>query len=743
MFALSRLSTSEVFHCQPWGWSPKAGIPPELRSNKKLRDKFMNDPTTEWNIYSGWEGLNGNLRISRKKADSEENPPHKLHGLVIDFDTKMTEEEVLAGISRLAPLVPNFYERSLSGKCHLVWTFSKPIVISGFPLAEAFLAVAAEKLQPANALAGFDKAFFNPSIYYTNSGEWREIHDRGLSSGLLLGWLIEASEKLDWKGNGYCVPLTVVHDELMKNPDFAGSEWASKDFQLGVQGPTWWIPGSTSPKSAVVKESGMFTYSAHASRNFFSWADLLGFSFVDQFRSNQIGQAVEGIYFDGRAFWRELSRGDWKPWTKDDILHFLRIKRGLSPRTPKGEDHSELDRAYQHIQDHGNVEGAAPFVFRPNGAITVYSKPFLNTHNSRVLQPAPDKVTWGPSGPMPWLSQFFGPPSTVSTSETEARFFQGDVIALDSFISWLAYYYRTAFELNLLSGHNMFVSGPVNIGKTFLNRQIVGELMGGFRIAEDYLMGEDAFGSELFGVAHWVVDDNAVTTSAARQRKWSEMVKRMAANRTFRYHEKFRTAQMVEWMGRVFSTFNADEGSSQIIPDLERSILDKIQLYQTVKRPTVSFLPSHEMNELLTRELPHFARFLLDWSTPEHCVLRRESGDIDWRFGGVKPWHEPALIQTANHSSRTSGFVEILDDWKTDYFSALNEGKRTDDRITTWRGSAFQLRKELCSSSPATQDALRGEGVGDISRLLGQLRAKGYNIGIEDAGDIRYWTLHA
>jgi hypothetical protein len=739
---LENLSSQPTLPGQPWNWRPEKPAPDAVRANKSLRDKWINDPVTKWCCYSVWEGLNENARISRPKGDADGNPPHKLYGIAVDFDCKVTDEEISGGLSRLTPLLPNYIERSMSGKVHMVWLFAKPIVVAGWDLAEAFLAVVEEKLRLRGCLPNFDDAHYNnPAIYLTATEDWFEVHPEPISSALCSAWLMDASQKVNWKGLGYNVPLEAVHAELLKNPEFANSEWANIEFKIDAQGPSWFVPGSASPKSAVVKESGMFTFSQHAAKNFYSWGDLLGYSFVDQYRAMHVGNAVEGVYFDGRVFWRELTRGCWKAWSKDDTIHYLRVTRGLSARTNKGENSSELDLAYQHIQEHNNVDGAAPFVFKKNGLITVDGAPFLNIHTATVLPPSPDLTVWGPGGGFPWLSQFFGAPSTVSIEESLPRIFRGGVKPLDHFLSWLAHFYRTAYELKLQSGCNIFISGPVNIGKTFLNREIIGRLMNGCREAEQYLMGEDNFGSELFSVAHWVVDDNAVGVSDARRRRWSEAIKKMAANRTFVYHEKFRNRQQVQWEGRVLATLNADEGSSQLIPDLERSLLDKIHLYRTVDQPTVKFEKTDEMNEILNRELPFFARWLLSWQTPEHCVQRRPNGDIDYRFGGVAPWHDPALVQHANHSSSTSGFHEILASWAREHFRIENESRKGDP-ITCWTGTAFELRRAMASSDPTALEALRSTDVNRMSQLLLQLKTKGYPIEVEDRDGLRYWTIH-
>lgn len=744
---LKNLSSTAIFTGKPWEFKFTGEIPEEIRKNKLARDRWINDPSTDWQCFSGWEGLVGSQRlnvrgINKDGTDKEENPPLLCHGFVADYDAKLSEEEIASGFERLAPLLPNYYSRSLSGNCHLLWLFEKPVKIGSYDLAKEFLQIIAQKTGIPTALPKFDDAFYLPGKYYTNGGTWFEVKPEPISYGTGIGWAVAASQKVDYSERGYNVPLNIVKEHLLKNPKFA-SLWDGIEFQLGAQGPTWFVEESTSPKSAIVKEAGMFTFSSHAPKEFYSWSDLLGPKVVEEYKANHIGNAVAGVYYDGRMFWREITRGDWKCFSKDDILHFLRVSRGLSDKVQKGERGSEVDLAYEFLIDHHNVDGAAPFVFKPNGLLTVSGKPFLNIHTARVLRPVDQPVEWGHPDHFPFISQFLGTPGIVDKNNDLPRFFRGGYQALDTFISWLAHFYRSGYELDLRSGHNIFVSGPVGVGKTLLNREIIGGVMQGSREAKEYLMGDDPFGAELFSVAHWVVDDGTMSTSISAHRRWGEMIKRMAANKTFRYHEKFRTPLQVDWQGRVVSTLNNDEESARLLPDLDRSLLDKIDLFQTTDNRTVDFPESAKIREILDNELPYFARFLLQWKTPQHCLLYRsgDSGPVDYRFGGIKPWHDPSLVQHANQSSRTAGFVEILDDWKKEYFKTVNETKSGSERIVTWTGSAFQLRKMMCAN-PATQDALRGTDNGDIGRQLSQLKAKGYALESHEDGDIRYWTIH-
>ena len=75
--------------------------------------------------------------------------------------------------------------------------------------------------------------------------------------------------------------------------------------------PTFWVPESISPLSAIVRENGVQTFSAHAHKPFFSWPELLGAEWVKQFEDGKTGAAIEGIKFDGRSFYVRKPCGRW------------------------------------------------------------------------------------------------------------------------------------------------------------------------------------------------------------------------------------------------------------------------------------------------------------------------------------------------------------------------------------------------------------------------------------------------
>jgi hypothetical protein len=264
------------------------------------------------------------------------------------------------------------------------------------------------------------------------------------------------------------------------------------------------------------------------------------------------------------------------------------------------------------------------------------------------------------------------------------------------------------------------------VGKSFLNSEIVGRLVGGSTRAERYLLGADQFGSECFSVGHWMVDDAVFTISAATQRCFSEMIKQMAANPRHKSHEKFKMPCDVEWQGRIVVTMNDDPYSLRGLPLMDGSIDDKVSFFRAVDKPPIVFPDKEELLQIIARELPHFAQYLLDFEIPEEC-----EGSARY---GVQNYHEATMRKTAERSSSTASFLEILEGWIKVYFTVNADAQQ-------WKGTTVELLREL-SKDPLTQSITRGYQAQDISRGLMALRHQGHKIEYTDSeGLTRKWTI--
>lgn len=693
----------------PWEFVP-GSIPEPVRKDKGFRDLWINSAKTAHHCYSLFDGFSPTQRVTK------ENPPQVMLGLAVDYDCPVTPQQAAEGWGRVKR-PPTHWEVTLSGNGRGLWMFQEPIRVPGYEFAGKFCAFLADKLNARLVAPGVDEnALTTPNRYYTNSGVWLDTQGQPIEQDLLVGWLVEFSGAWNFasKDYGVEVPLEKAAELLSgKYPRF--TDWPT-DFSLNSQGPSFWIDGSTSPKSAIVRATGIQTFAAHANRAFYSWEDLLGKDAVESFRATQLGAAVVDVFFDSKHYFRPIADGRWKAFTKEDLVQFLRTSRGLSQKMDK-TGVSQIDRAIAYIHDHHYINGAAPFAFRPTGQIRVNGEPILNISTKTVLTPQQEPAAWGKDGGFEFISSFL-----------DALFDPAD--QKEVFIAWLHVFYKSAYEKRPHSGHSVFLAGGPSVGKTMLSRGILAGLMNGFADAGDYLLGKDGFGSELFDNGLWCVDDSEGTVSAAHHRKFSEIVKRMSANNTFRWHAKFRVPMMVQWCGRVLVTLNRDEESVRLIPDLSITILDKTMLFKAKEKHDTFRFPrggAEAVSAILDRELPAFARWLLDYRIPEELI-----NDRDPRFV-IKPYHDPDLVNTALQSSTVNAFAEILHEWKRNHFET--------EKGDSWEGTTFQLHK-LLHADPTATAALRTYSLDSVQRALSALKNRGdASLSCRDVNGMRLWRV--
>lgn len=715
-------------------WEFQGPIPDEVRSyaGRTARTEWINSRDTHHNCFFAFEGTNPNLRISKGASDDDSNPPYKLVALIADYDAPITSiQSVNEAMARVAPFAPNYMGRSLSGNAHFIWLLEAPVLVPSRAFAVHFLSYILTQTKIESLHVCFDKGHFtDPARALTNGCDWQCLSaDRRISSSVLNGWLAEAGHKFLWSqtsGHGIEIPLDIVEGALReKYPNFK-DVWPG-EFVLGAQGPTFWVPQSTSPMSAIVRETGIQTFAAHATRPFYTWSDLLGATFVKNYKTKSLGDAVKGIYHDGKSYFRQLPGGLWRAVGKDDLRDHLNATGGLNTRKLKGTP-SECDLAIQHVQNYAPIDGAAPFAFKPQGIIHIHRRPFLNTFTGSVLNPAEGEVVWGAAGQFPWVSNFFAGPSGTPTTPHNGFFADTetpDVHQLVYFLAWLKRLYGSAHALDLQSGQNVILVGDQSRGKTFLSNALLGRLLGGAIDARDYLMGDDSFGGHLFERALWTIDDAVMNSSLSTHKKFSEMMKKMSANKTFQFHMKFRTPLQVDWQGRVFVTTNTDAESMRVIPDLDRSNLDKLMLFLANGTAEPGFRTMGENHATLDAELPYFARWLLDWTPPQEVMSDNP------RYG-VKSYHENALVRSAGYSSRSAGFRELIDDFLSQLFAA-------EPKTTEWRGSATKLYRRI---GELLGDAvLRSYSSDDFTRRLAGLHATGYPVTYEDGSSTREWIF--
>jgi hypothetical protein len=205
--------------------------------------------------------------------------------------------------------------------------------------------------------------------------------------------------------------------------------------------------------------------------------------------------------------------------------------------------------------------------------------------------------------------------------------------------------------------------------------------MGGCQDAQKYLLNTDQYNDKLFQVALWTVNDAVAPSDSRSQSTLSQTVKHIIANDSLIYRPMYGSGGDLEWLGRPVLTMNNDPESMKLFPHTDNNILDKLMLLLMQRIP----VPGWEMtDEQIEAELPFFGAFLRDWPYPVYTLPPSP------RFG-VAAYAHPDLLETAQSTSPTASFEELLSLWRNEWFAAGGAGEGT----ASWTGSPTQLMQAI------------------------------------------------
>jgi len=717
MLHLQNLSSLELVEGPaPWEFGPEnlENVPAVCLKDKTKRDAWANLPATRWYMWSMYEGTNPRLRVRTdgKTNDGEDNPPVSQWCVAVDADVPLTPEEAIKYVGAMKGYKPAWFEQTLSGHGRFVWLFKVPVKHVSREFVKYFMSRIGELLE-LNLIPGIDQpALTEPGRYFTNGARWTKLSDDAIPEEALVGFTLKVAEKFNWerKELGKAVSLEAVAEECRRRyPKFA--EWPG-EFKDSAQGPTFWIDGSTSPKSAIVHLTGMHTFSAHATKGFYPWSEIVGAKFVEDTENKTMGNAVKDIFYDGQRFFLRDASGLWRDESRESIRLALHVAHGLSTRGKQGQA-SDVDRALHFITSRNRIDGAACCAFYPKGIFNYQGKKILNMHERDVLAPAEELTPWGPTGKFPTLCLFL---DNAFTSDDQ----------LPYLLARIKRGYIACRERKPVQSQGLIFCGPPDKGKTFLSRAIIGAL-GGFAEAGSYFSGADNFNSELFDVAAWVMDDGTGLSSEMLHRIMSERTKQSLANSEHRVNEKFRKAVMVPWSHFIVLTCNSDPESLRGMPTLDQSNREKFLIFRMRDDSPFQFLPRAQMEEVVARELPYLLKWLLQYEPPAFVT---EGASPRW---GMNSYCEPSLLRSANQSTVSNAFCELLTKWLREFFQE-NPGLE-------WSGTATDLRVAM-AMNPAYAELLRPYRHDGISRALAQIQSRGMlKIDMQDKGDDRIWAI--
>lgn len=644
-------------------------IPASITAKSAFRSWCANPVTTHC-FYSACEGVNVNARIG------DDNPVHTIHGLVVDYDSHGTVADACATfLSKCPDNPPSWVSQTFSKNIRVVWEFKTPVLVAP-ELARHFLSELAGVLKAKSAFAGLDATSFNPAQVFEAGTGWARpdpanpaLVPDDIVQTVLFKVIGKHGSALK---TDQAIPISVVAEEVFRK--FPG-RWKG-DFIVGARGPLFWVNDGVDRVGCQVGDFGMICYSDRAGKPFVPWVEILGKAFVADFETKRVSTVANEYWFDHNAnrYYTRRS-GKFVPVAKEDM--FIELKAaGFSAKVPKGKTLTEIEEALRFIRTNRYVDGVAPVLFAKGDTISVNGQVLLNSSTVQVLQPHPTdgdpRTTW------PWLHSFLSnwfDPKPGPTGH----------MPLDYLLAWLKRFYTGAVSGNPVSGQALIIVGPTDRGKTLLSNKVIGGLMGGVTEATDFLMKRTAFNKQLSEVGVWAVDDAESTTNAAGLRLYTEMLKKYAANPWVDARAMYRDAQRVPWFGRIMISANEDANSLSAIPALDQSNRDKLMCFKLAETRTVSFPDNRTLENIIRTELPHFARWLLDWDPPKEILAAPK------RYGVVSYFH-PSVEAAARDNSPNSHVIELVELFVHRY-------REANPASSHWYGNVTELAAQMNAMS--------------------------------------------
>ena len=599
---------------------------PSFKNKADYREWCSNN-NTDHVFYSCVEGRAPSKRVSN------DNPVHKIHGVVADYDSPLDWKSFRNKLANACVGIPfpTWASRTQSGYLRLVWEFDSSIPIDP-SMYDSFMGYINKSLKMDKLFAGFDKTSLKPNQYFELGEDWIKTGDE-IPTDVVHACLSKAVSSKPPESSDTSVPLDVVAPEVESR---FPNRWFG-EFEVGARGPLFWIDDGIDRDGCQVVEDGVVCYSDRAGKGFMSWGDIFGGSFVKDYETKKLSTLLDEYWFNGKTFFK-LLYGNAVSIPKEQLLLELR-QAGFSVRVRRGRAISEVEEALLTVSNNNRIDEIAPVVFSSERIVSYNATRILNCSNLVPVEPDSD----GDPAKWPflhqWLNQLFANSSKNS--------------ALDYFYSWMQRFYTAVLDRVPLQGQALLLVGPTGRGKSLLSNKIISGLVGGFSDASDYLSGQTKFNKDLGRVASWVIDDTTSAASFQDQRRATELLKRAVANPRVEYMAKYADAMSIPWTGRVILSLNMDANSLSVIPSLDTSNRDKLMALLISNKSTNSFPANSQLEATIEQELPHFGKFLLDWKVP------KEVEDVG-RFG-VQSFIDPTIADAAYDNSSRSSIAELVE----------------------------------------------------------------------------------
>ena len=268
---------------------------PKFSTKAKYRD-WCADAQTDHIFYSTVEGRAPSKRVSN------DNPAHKIYGVVADYDAAVNwvsiddDIKFKCGDGKQA----TWRSQTQSGYLRLVWEFKNPIPIEP-ELFDTFMANMMKSLQLNKLFAGFDSSSLRANQYFELGEDWIRTADP-IEDSIVQAALAKSVADKPPQSADTSIPINVVAEEIESR---FPNRWVG-DFEIGSRGPLFWIDDGINRDGCQVVDDGIVCYSDRAGKGFMSWRDIFGAGFVKDYEEKKLAGLLDEYWFNGRSFFKVL-----------------------------------------------------------------------------------------------------------------------------------------------------------------------------------------------------------------------------------------------------------------------------------------------------------------------------------------------------------------------------------------------------------------------------------------------------
>ncbi len=368
--------------------------------------------------------------------------------------------------------------------------------------------------------------------------------------------------------------------------------------------------------------------------------------------------------------------GRWLPFEDGQFKKRLR-KAGIRAKAHEGENLAPADEVLLWIQDHRDVNYAAPLAGRTSGFHQDNGARYLVTASPHFI--VLEKGEWRVLHAL--LENLFvrnEPEHGDRQWHTVLTWLKGSVEALRAGMT------KEAQALAL--------AGPPQSGKSLFQRLIT-LLLGGRECKPfQFMSGRTPFNAELFEAEHLALEDEHMSRRLPDRLALGAAIKGFVANEAHSCHRKNCTPITLRPFWRLTLTLNDEPEALLVLPPLDEHVADKILLLRASRFPLP--MPTTTKDEraafwkYLIGELPAFLHFLLhEYQVPD--------GFSDARYV-VAGWHHAELVTALHELSPAASLLSLIDQLAP--WGAVD---------AEWEGTADELREQLFQHGGTAPDARR------------------------------------